>query len=67
MGVSAERSYKLALVTAALSLLLAIISISTPSWTVLDGKTIGLWVLNADGIEYSWTEQWGQDEGSQHE
>lgn len=51
----AKESYKWSLAIAGLGMLLAIISIATPEWTVADGKVIGLWVLQSDGQDYSWT------------
>lgn len=50
-----KQSFLWALAVAGLGMLLSIISIATPEWTVTVDKTIGLWVLKDNEVQYSWT------------
>ena len=50
------RPFKGACAIAMLGLILTIVSIATPQWTVTPNETIGLWSLNKGENTYTWTD-----------
>lgn len=59
-----KKSFLWALAVAGLGMVLSIVSIATPEWTVTPDKTIGLWVLDDNGMQYSWTNKEEQSQDS---